>query len=425
MSYELGITMRTAHGRGRPVIALLTALLLTGTLSVAPALAATSMPVRFEAGPHTALKFDSAWKVVATKAYTFSRPSSAPADLRTTVPGRGTHLRISAGLFAGYWVPEGRMTYVPGVVGLRAFNPAVSVAFPAGSYEAYRFDATWTLTGAWGRALAKNSYAAADRAAVIDGRPYVRIANGLFAGWWLPGTTSALGRITCSSGPKPAPATAAIVRSVPTATGRIALTFDMGGRLEPAMAIIRYLQLERICATIFPTGQMATTTVGRQVMAEINAHPELFELGNHTQHHCNLRDGGGGAACPTTRPTDAFVVKELADAEAVFAALVGRTSTPYWRPPYGAVDSRLVKVAGSAGYPLAVMWSTDTIDWRPVADGGPTAWQIAKKVIDGRTPGGIVLMHLGGWNTRDALPAMVDGLLRTGYRPTTVSGLYR
>jgi peptidoglycan/xylan/chitin deacetylase (PgdA/CDA1 family) len=417
--------MRTARGRGRPVIALLAALLLTGTISIAPAVAANAMPVRFEAGPHVAVKFDSAWKVVATKPYAFSRPSSAPADLRTTVPGRGIHLRISAGLFAGYWVPEGRMSYVPGVVGLRTLSPAVAVAFPAGSYEAYRFDSTWALTSAWGRAMAKDSSAAADRAAVIDGRPYVRIVNGLFAGWWLPGTTSALQRITCVSGPKPTPTTATIVRSVPAATGRIALTFDMGGRLEPAMAILRFLELERICATIFPTGQMAQTTVGQQVMAEIKAHPELFELGNHTMRHCNLRDGGGGSTCPTTRPSDAFVVKELADAEAVFASLAGRTSTPYWRPPYGAVDPRLVTVAGSAGYPLTVMWSTDTIDWRPVADGGPTAWEIAKKVIDGRTAGGIVLMHLGGWNTRDALPAMLDGLLRAGYRPTTVSGLYR
>jgi peptidoglycan/xylan/chitin deacetylase (PgdA/CDA1 family) len=328
-------------------------------------------------------------------------------------------------VFAGYWVPEGRMTHVPGAIGVRTFSPVVRVAFPAGSYEAYRFDSTWRMSTAWGRALASSSSASADRAAVIDGRPYVRISNGLFAGWWLPGSTSSLQRIGCTSGPKPAITKAGIVRSVPSATGRIALTFDMGGRLEPAMAIVRFLELERICATIFPTGQMATTTIGRQVMAEIRAHPELFEVANHTMHHCNLRDGGGGASCPTTRPSAAFVARELADANTVIAALAGRPTAPYWRPPYGAIDTTLAGVAGSAGYPLAIMWSTDTIDWRPVADGGPTAAAMAKKVIDGRTPGGIVLMHLGGWNTLDALPAMLDGLLKAGYRPTTVSGLYR
>ena len=44
---------------------------------------------------------------------------------------------------------------------------------------------------------------------------------------------------------------------------------------------------------------MAQTTQGQQVMAVIKAHPELFEIGNHTMHHCNLVIGGGS---PTTAP---------------------------------------------------------------------------------------------------------------------------
>ena len=101
------------------------------------------------------------------------------------------------------------------------------------------------------------------------------------------------------------------------------------------------------------------------------------------------------------------------------------TPRPYWRPPYGAVDATLAGVAAAAGYPYTIMWSTDTIDWRTVADGGPTASAIAAKVIAGRRAGGIVLMHLGGYNTRNALPAMVVGLRAAHYAPTTLSALYR
>jgi len=75
--------------------------------------------------------------------------------------------------------------------------------------------------------------------------------------------------------------------------------------------------------------------------------------------------------------------------------------------------------------PYAIMWSTDTIDLRPVADGGPTAAGIAAKVIAGRKAGAIVLMHLGGYNTRNALPAMIHGLRTAGYSPTSISALYR
>jgi peptidoglycan/xylan/chitin deacetylase (PgdA/CDA1 family) len=217
------------------------------------------------------------------------------------------------------------------------------------------------------------------------------------------------------------------VTSVSTATGEIALTFDMGGRLTDALAIMRLLTLERVCATIFPTAVAADTTTGRQVMAIVKAHPELFEVGNHTVHHCNLRDGGGGDACPPkgTRPSAAFVTTELQDADVTIASLAGRHTTPYWRPPYGAVDATLVSVAAKAGYPYTMMWSTDTIDWRPVSDGGPTAAQISAKVIAGRKAGAIVLMHLGGYNTRNALFPMLHGLLAAGYTPTSLSALYR
>ena len=84
-------------------------------------------------------------------------------------------------------------------------------------------------------------------------------------------------------------------------------------------------------------------------MALIKAHPELFEIGNHTQNHCNLRDGGEGAACAADPPTDARIQAELLDADAVFSSLVGKAGVPYWRPPYGVHDARVrAAAAGSA-----------------------------------------------------------------------------
>lgn len=59
------------------------------------------------------------------------------------------------------------------------------------------------------------------------------------------------------------------------------------------------------------------------------------------------------------------------------------------------------------------------------ADGGPTAASVAAKVIANRTAGGIVLMHLGGYPTRNALPAMLTGLRAAGYSATSLSALYR
>lgn len=51
--------------------------------------------------------------------------------------------------------------------------------------------------------------------------------------------------------------------------------------------------------------------------------------------------------------------------------------------------------------------------------------ETAAKVVARRTAGGVVLMHLGGSTTRDALPAMIAGLRAASHNPTTVTALYR
>ena len=412
--------MRTA---GASIASLVIGLSGVLALSVPEAEAAT-FSIRLEAGPQPALSFSSGWVVTGSRTMTLKGPSTVYGSSRATVPGRGVYLRVASGSLAGWWVAEGRTSYRPGIIAIATYAPARAVQLAAGRYEIYRFDSAGAVTSA--KALRTlGTRLSTDRAAVVNGLRHLRVASGSLAGWWLPGTLAAPERITCSAGSPPAGTTGRMVRSVPAATREIALTFDMGGRLTPAMSIIRYLEFERVCATIFPTGAAATTSVGRQVMAEIRSHPELFELGNHTERHCNLRDGGGGTGCPTSRPSAAFVTSELRTADATVYALTGRHTAPYWRPPYGSVDSALVAVAARAGWPLAIMWSTDTVDWRPPADGGPTAAYVAAKVVAARTAGGIVLMHLGGYPTRNALPAMLTGLRRAGYAATSLSALFR
>ena len=70
---------------------------------------------------------------------------------------------------------------------------------------------------------------------------------------------------------------------------------------------------------------------------------------------------------------------------------------------------------GRAGWPYVVMWDVDTIDWRPTSDGGPTAADIATKVLSRAQGGSIVLMHLGGFETYKALPGIIDGLKAKGH----------
>lgn len=393
---------------------------LPGAVVPTPSRPAT---IRFQAGTHTGLRRASSGAVIGTKTVTLSRRSSASAIDRAVISGRGTHLLVSTGLFAGLWLPETALSYLPGIAGDVALPAGTSIRFSAGTYLGYRFDAAWKLEGTRRATLTRASSARADRGAVINGRTYTLVGNGIWAGTWMPGSAALPLPVACRAGPRP-DATPRTIRTVTTAGDRIALTFDGGGRLDPARDILEYLILDRVCATIFPTGAMAASSDGQAVLGIVRDHPELFEVGNHTQRHCDLVRGGGGTGCPTGPASTTFIASELRTAATAIVAASGQSPIPYWRPPYGAVDSRVTAAAAAAGYRITVMWATDTIDWRPVADGGPTAITIASR-IRAAPRGAVVLLHLGGYNTLDALPWAIAGIRERGLLPTSVSELLR
>ena len=231
----------------------------------------------------------------------------------------------------------------------------------------------------------------------------------------------------CTAGNRVAAGSAQTFRTIPNAGSGVALTFDMGGRMDPAVAIMNFLVANEVCATIFATGIMSQTAQGTQVMAIIKAHPELFEIANHTMYHCDLARGGGGS--PTTAPCAGGpfsadrIRAELTDAEAILRAGTGQDPGPFWRPPYGSISDGVINAAASAGYTKTFMWDIDTFDWKPIADGGPSAEQIAAKVIGNAVNGSNMLFHLGGYETLDSLRLIVPGLRDRGFTLTSLSDL--
>ncbi|HVL54841.1 MAG TPA: polysaccharide deacetylase family protein, partial [Vitreimonas sp.] len=206
---------------------------------------------------------------------------------------------------------------------------------------------------------------------------------------------------------------AEVISHGPRGSNRIGLTFDMGGRLDPARDMMRWLADHQVRATIFPTGKQGTEhELGRAAMEIVRDHPGLFELANHSWDHPAFTDLSA-----------AQMRDQLARSEEALLGFVGRSTRPWFRPPFGSWNGAVRDVVGAAGWPSIVMWDIDTIDWRPTSEGGPTARDIEAKVLSNAQGGSIVLMHLGGWHTLDALPGIVAGLRAKGLEPVTLSEL--
>jgi len=203
----------------------------------------------------------------------------------------------------------------------------------------------------------------------------------------------------------------------------VALTLDFGGRVGDALAIVRYLADRGVPATVFSTGAQADLAAGdavvRQVFEVVCAPGGLFAIGNHSMTHPDFA---------TLRPKQ--MREELAAAEAAIdRACPGRSTRPLFRPPFGSLGGwqtatfyRILDAVGAAGYSRTVAWDVDTLDWAaPGTDRHQTAAQIVARVQAKVRGGSIVLMHLGGYETYDALRILVPWLRGQGFELVTLA----
>ena len=202
--------------------------------------------------------------------------------------------------------------------------------------------------------------------------------------------------------PQPPPKTGSQVR-LSNPNQEIALTFDDGPWPQTTQQVLEILEQQNIKATFFCVGEM------------VQKYPQLAklivadgqEIGNHTWHHWYQRMDPDTAA------------KEINSTEALLYKTTG-VKTSLFRPPGGILTNGVADYAEQHNYNV-VMWSDDSVDYRR-----PSVSRLINNVLREARAGGIVLMHDGGGNrsqTVKALPQIIDGLKKRGYRFVTISEL--
>ncbi len=95
-----------------------------------------------------------------------------------------------------------------------------------------------------------------------------------------------------------------------------------------------------------------------------------------------------------------------------------------FRPPYGEYDERLLRILKAEGYNYTIMWTVDSYDWAEEMNGVKiTKDYLVKRVLNKASDNGIILMHVGGYETINALPEIINGLKSEGYELVKVNGM--
>jgi peptidoglycan/xylan/chitin deacetylase (PgdA/CDA1 family) len=177
----------------------------------------------------------------------------------------------------------------------------------------------------------------------------------------------------------------------------VAVTFDDGPG-QYTGAVLDALAERRAAATFFVQGYRVEQNRGMLVRADAEGH----QIGNHTWNHPDL-----------TKLPDEEVKSQLERTSALIKATIGISPTTF-RPPYGAVDHR---VLGDTALP-AILWTVDTLDWQLPDDD-----VLLGRAVTSVDPGDIVLLHDVHENTARMTPAILDGLLGRGFTLVTLEQL--
>ncbi len=220
-------------------------------------------------------------------------------------------------------------------------------------------------------------------------------------------------RTTLPPRPRSTGARATIVDRMPVVDRRVALTFDAGADRGYAEAILDTLRATEVKASFGMTGQWA------------EANPDLLRRmvaeGHHLINHTQTHDSFTGFSTGRGPKSSEARIRELDLTELAVQRIANATTKPYFRPPYGDLDSTVAEDVQAAGYDIVAMWTVDSLGWN-----GLSRASIEARCLRLASPGAIYIFHVGAAaQDGPALPAVIAGLRREGYRMGTLDWLLR
>lgn len=184
---------------------------------------------------------------------------------------------------------------------------------------------------------------------------------------------------------------------------KVALTFDDGGSRYRVTEILDILKSYGVPCTFFLSGNWVEDNAELAQRIWADGH----EIANHSYSHPAFTLLGRDE-----------IESELANDEEAVKKGTGQPIKKYFRPPYGDYNSAVAQAVQDVGYQAIVLWDIDTRDWS-----GVSAQNMINRVLNQVSSGSIVLFHLHGANTPEAISEIIPSLKAQGYILTTISNM--
>ncbi|MBE6990673.1 MAG: polysaccharide deacetylase family protein [Ruminococcaceae bacterium] len=179
------------------------------------------------------------------------------------------------------------------------------------------------------------------------------------------------------------------------------ISFDAAWGNEDTQTLIDILARYDIKATFFVVGDWAEK-YPESAKALADAGHEVMSHSLHHDHYNSL--------------TADQITADLTAANERICAATGIVPTLI-RCPYGEYDDHVISAIRSFGME-PIQWDVDSLDWKDY-----DADTIYKRVTGQVGPGSIVLFHNAALHTPEALPRILETLIRKGYAVIPVSQL--
>ena len=225
-----------------------------------------------------------------------------------------------------------------------------------------------------------------------------------------PSPTAAASKTATATSSNPVPAARAWTgpqTGLPGEGKYIAWTVDDGADPEVVRAYAEFAHRTGTRLTFFINGQYPAFRQHRDLLLPLVKSGQL-QIANHTYSHAAL-----------TSLTDEQIIQELTRNDEEIRRLFGVSSKPYFRPPYGYYDARVLAAAASCGFTRPVLWYGSLADSSNISSAEVYAYAekyaLAQHIVIGH------LNYRGVVSELDRIRALLD---RRGLTTVTIRDYY-